>query len=165
VIWLELVNADCAESRAAAQPGSRFAIDRQEAPLVAIDRCVVDGVDDIAIRVDCHVNGLMYLQVIVVSLADQPEVVDECEFGCPANDGKCIHFLGNADSVVLISSSFADAVSPLRLEMGFNVDPIVVDRYMLLDMENALDVHYLSRPIGGARDESLQCEWDEIVGR
>jgi len=145
------------------QPGKRVGIAESKDALLALDRCIVDHCSNHAVRVDCHVEGLMDLQVVIGTLANKSEVVDKCEFGGPACERERIHFLGHANGVVSITGSEPGATCTLRLKVGLDGCPIVVDGDVLLNMESALDQHEFSGSAIGARDEIYLGKRDEIV--
>ena len=68
--------------------------------LVAVDGCIVHAVCDVTIGVDRHVNGLMDLKVIIGFLPDEPEVIDEREFGCSARERDRVYLLRQAHGIV-----------------------------------------------------------------
>jgi len=145
------------------QPGERVGITESKDALLALDGCIVDHRGNDAVRVDCYVEGLMDLQVVIGTLADKSEVVDKCEFGGSACERERIHFLGHANGVVSITGSEPGATCTLRLEVGFYGRPVVVDSDVLLDMESALNQHEFSGSTIGARDEIYLGKRDEIV--
>jgi len=110
------------------------------------------------------VDKLMHLQVVIWTLTDQSEVIDERELGRPACERDSVHLLGDANGVVTITGGEPDAICTLRLKMGFDGRPVVVDGDVLLDVESALEQHEFSCPAIGARDEIYLSKWDEIVG-
>jgi hypothetical protein len=109
------------------------------------------------------VEGLFHLQVVIGTLADQSEVIDKGEFGRSACERERIYFLGHANGVVSITGSEPGATCTLRLKVGFDGRPVVVDSDVLLDVESALNQHELSCPAIGARDEIHLGKRDEIV--
>jgi hypothetical protein len=49
--------------------------------------------------------------------------------------------------------------------VGLNVHAVVIDGYVILEMERALNQHKFSSPAIGAGDESQQCKRHELVDR
>ena len=105
----------------------------------------------------------MDLQIIIRTLPDDSEVVDECEFERAIGERNRVLLLGHARGLVSVTGDEPGTRCLLRLKMDFQVRHVVVDRYVLLNVQSTFNQHKLSRPAIRARNESHLGKWNELI--
>src|SRR6185295_9681009 len=108
-------------------------------------------------------DGLVHQQIVIRTLSDNSEVVDEGKLEGPVDDWNRILLLSHTCGVVCVTSGEPYARGALRLGVGFDIGPVAVDCNVVLEVERALNQHKLSGPAISTWNESDQCKRDEVV--
>ena len=131
--------------------------------LLAIDAEIIVEHSHRAVSIDSKVQGLVHQEIVLRTLADNPEVVYERFIRLAILERILKTFLRNAGPLVLCTGGLAGTTNALWLEMEEATDIVAIDGERNQGVQGAVKVHYLSGTAFSAGDEYSQIDIRSII--
>jgi hypothetical protein len=134
-----------------------------DSSLLAFDAEIIVEHSHRAVSIDSKVQGLVHQEVVLRTLADNPEVVYERFIRLAILERILKTRLRNAGPLVLCTGGLAGTANALWLEMEEATDIVAVDGERDKGVQGAGKIHNLSGTACGAGDEHSQIDIRSIV--